>query len=366
MYNKMHLKDLKDLETPALVIDLDKMDRNINKMADYMKSVGCNLRPHFKTHKCPIIAHKQIKAGAIGITCAKLGEAEVLVKAGIDNILIANQIVQTSKLNRLAGLSRLCNIIVAVDNLKNVEDLSQAMQAANSNIGVLIEVDVGLGRCGVRNQEDALRLAEKIYNSPGLTFKGIMGYEGHCVFIENEEKRRISTQEANRMLVEYKSFLEKKGYEVEIVSCSGTGTYKFASVYPGITEIQAGSYIFMDGKYNKTEGVDFENSLFIISTVISKPNEDLAVIDTGLKSMTSEFGIPQVIYPEGASIIGHLSEEHSMLNISLSSAKLNLGDKVIILPSHGCTTVNLYDKYYVASGNIVVSEWEITARGKFI
>lgn len=362
MYNIMHIEDL---ETPALVIDLYKLDRNINKMADYMKSTGCNLRPHFKTHKCPTIAHKQIKAGAIGITCAKLGEAEVLAKAGIDNILIANQIVQTSKLVRLAGISRLCNIIVAVDSLKNADDLSQAMQAASSNIGVLIEVDVGMGRCGVRNQEEALKLAEKISNSPGLEFKGIMGYEGHCVFIDDLEKRRRSTQEANWVLMNYKCFLEEKGYQVEIVSGGGTGTYNITSKYSGITEIQSGSYIFMDGRYSKIGGVDFENSVSIISTVISKPDEDLAVIDAGLKSMTNEFGIPQVLYPEGASI-ETLSEEHSILDTKLCAAKLNTGDKVIILPSHVCTTVNLHDKYYIVGGNIVFSEWEITARGKFV
>lgn len=353
---------MKDLETPALVINEDKLDENINKMSVYMKSFGCCLRPHFKTHKCPIIAHKQIKAGAIGITCAKLGEAEVLAESGIDNILIANQVVQVSKIKRLADIAKTCNVIVAVDNLINIDDLSVAAQNATSNIGVLIEVDVGMARCGVRNKEEALKLAERISNSPGLSFMGIMGYEGHCMFIENMEERKQKTQEANCLLVSYKHFLEEKGYRVDIVSAGGTGTYEFTSNYPGISEVQAGSYIFMDGKYRIVNN-DFENSAFLIATVISRPSRDLVVIDAGIKSMTNEFGIPKVICPDGA-LIEKMSEEHSTIDLRFSSIILDVGDKVIMIPSHICTTVNLHDKYYVMSNNTLISEWEITARGK--
>ncbi|NJD04733.1 MAG: DSD1 family PLP-dependent enzyme [Ruminiclostridium sp.] len=361
MLPKIHINDI---ETPALVVDYLKLKSNIEKMASFMKSVNCSLRPHFKTHKCPVIANLQIDAGAIGITCAKTGEAEILAASGIKDILVANQVVEPSKIRRIAAIAKYCNIIVAVDDLKNVGDLSAAAQELSADIGVVIEADIGMGRCGVRNVNEALELAERIIKSPGLSFKGLMGYEGHCVFIKDFEERRKKTLEANEKLICYKEFLESKGLIIEIVTGGGTGTFNITSRFPGYTEIQAGSYVFMDSKYNSIEGVEFENAAFIISTVVSRPERELAVIDTGMKCMTGEFGIPQVIGTKGATLKA-LAEEHGMVQIDEENSNLNIGDRVKILPSHICTTVNLHDRYYVKYNDYIMDTWSISARGKF-
>lgn len=357
-------KHVVELETPALVIDFDKLDRNIARMADYVKKAGCSLRPHFKTSKCPAIAHRQIKAGAIGITCAKLGEAEVLVNSGIDNILIANQVIEKSKILRLAGMAKYSNIMVAAEDIQNIENLSEAADLLSSKIGILIEVDIGMGRCGARDKEAVLRLAEKTIKSKGLVFKGIMGYEGHCVFIEDTRTRCEKTHDANSMLVEYKDFLEAKGFNVEIVSSGGTGTYQFTSNFEGITEIQAGSYVFMDGRYCSVSDIGFENSLFMLSTVISRPSEDIVITDTGMKAITHEFGMPKVMTPRGLEL-KKLAEEHGILKTEEGMDPIHVGDKIKIIPSHCCTTVNLHDRYYVISNDIVIGTWNIEARGKF-
>jgi D-serine deaminase-like pyridoxal phosphate-dependent protein len=358
-------RHISELETPALVIDLDKLDRNINKMAGYLKKADCNLRPHFKTNKCPAIAHRQLKAGAIGITCAKLGEAEVLAKSGVDNILIANQIVDKSKLLRLAGIARYANIIVAVDSEENIRDLSQAASGFSAKIGVLVEANVNSGRCGIQNKESLLRLTDKVSNLPGLIFKGLMGYEGHCVFIEDPVERERETDKAMDILVGYRNFLESKGYKIEIVSGGGTGTCRITPNRRGVTEIQAGSYVFMDSKYKTVQGLEFENSLSLMATVISRPYGNTVITDLGMKAATYEFGVPQIVEPEGVKLI-KLTEEHGIAEIEASGKDVRVGDRVKIIPSHCCTTVNLHDKYYVASNDIVIAEWDIAARVRFV
>lgn len=358
-------RHVSELETPALVIDLDKLDRNINKMADHLKKAGCNLRPHFKTNKCPAIAHRQLKAGAIGITCAKLVEAEVLARSGVDNILIANQVVDKSKLLRLAGIARYSNIIVAVDSEENIKDLSLAASALSAKIGVLVETNVNSGRCGILDNESLLRLTDKVNSLPGIVFKGLMGYEGHCVFIQDPDERGKKTDEAMDILVGYRDFLESKGYKVEIVSGGGTGTCQFTPNHWGVTEIQAGSYVFMDSRYKTVQGLDFENSIFLMATVISRPYGNTVITDLGMKAATHEFGVPQIIEPEGVKL-NRLTEEHGIAEIEATGKDVRVGDRVKIIPSHCCTTVNLHDKYYIASNDIVVAEWDIAARGKFV
>lgn len=358
-------KHISEIETPALIIDLDKLDNNINKLAAYFKTINCKLRPHFKTHKCPIIAHKQIRAGAIGITCAKLGEAEILAKSGIEHILIANQVIEAGKISRLAGIAKYCDIIVAVDNPDNVSQLSRAASSMNSCIGILIEVDTGMGRCGVRNKERCLKLAEQVKNSSGLVLRGVMGYEGHCVLVEDINTRKTEAEKAIHSLIEYKNFLEAEGYDIKIVSGAGTGTHLYSSRITGMTEIQAGSYVFMDTRYGLLKDLDFEQSLYILSTIISKPCDELAIIDSGMKSMTHDNGLPGIIHPAGMELI-KMSEEHGKVKVDSTAEHASIGDKVKIIPSHCCTTVNLHNVYYVVSNDIVVAEWEISARGKFV
>ncbi len=354
-----------ELDTPALLIDLDKMEANIQKMAGYFTTVSAELRPHLKTHKTPIIAHKQIEAGAIGITCAKLGEAEAVIHAGIRDVLIANQIVGTHKIARLINLAKHSEIMVAVDNAENVETISQAATAKGVTIRILVEVNIGMDRCGVEPGQPTLELARQICQSANLKFEGLMGYEGHTVAKPDRTERETATREAMQRLIETKHYLEKHAIEVSIMSGGGTGTFDITGSIPEMTEVQAGSYVFMDSTYRNVEGVGekFERALSVLTTVVSRPEQDRIIVDTGLKVLTKEFGIPQPIGVAGLEMTG-LSEEHGKMLVSNEDVTLKPGDKLEILPTHCCTTVNLHDRYYGIRNEIVESVWEITARGK--
>lgn len=354
-----------ELDTPALLIDLDKMETNIRRMADYFTTVDAELRPHLKTHKTPIIAHKQIAAGAIGITCAKLGEAEAVIHAGIRDVLIANQIVGTQKIARLINLAKHSEIMVAVDNAHNVQAISDAASAKGVTIRVLVEVNIGMERCGVEPGQSTLALARQICKSPNLKFEGLMGYEGHTVAKPNRTERETATREAMQCLIETKYFLEKHGIDVSIMSGGGTGTFDITGSIPEMTEVQAGSYIFMDSTYRTVEGVGekFDNALSVLATVVSRPQQNRLIVDTGLKVLTKEFGIPQPIGLQGLEMIG-LSEEHGKMTVSNGDVHLKPGDTLEILPTHCCTTVNLHDRYYGIRNEMVESVWEISARGR--
>ena len=352
-----------EIDTPALLIDLDVFEANIQTMADFFKTVNAELRPHAKTHKTPIIAHKQIEAGAIGITCAKLGEAEAMVHAGIRDVLIANQVVGSQKIARLINLAKSSEIMVAVDDAVNVDQLSAAAEVKGVTLRVLIEVSTGMGRCGTVPGEPTLTLAQHILKSKGLKFEGLMGYEGHTVAKPDLIERRIETGKAVDLLIDTKHYLEENGIAVKIMSGGGTGTHAITGAYPEMTEIQAGSYVFMDSMYHNVEGVGdrFPCSLTLLTTVVSRPEATRIIVDSGMKMLTKEFGIPQPL-AEGLEMRG-LSEEHGTMDAE-PSVDLKPGDKLEILPSHCCTTVNLHDCYYGVRNGIVESVWEIAARGK--
>ncbi len=350
-----------DIDTPALLIDIDKMERNIRAMADFFDGRPAGLRPHTKTHKCPVLAHKQLRAGARGVTCAKLGEAEVMAQAGISDILIANQIVGRQKIARLANLARHCDIMVAVETPDNAAELSSAAKAVGATIRVLIEVDVGMHRCGVRSPEAAVSLARALVKNPGLKFEGIMGYEGHVVMMPDFEDREKACLDSMQTLMGAKEAIEKDGIVVGIVSAGGTGTYNIAGAYPGVTEIQGGSYIVMDSKYRSVLQ-DFECALTLLTTVTSRPDKETAIIDAGMKTMTFEFGVPELLNRPGAEI-SFLSEEHG--HLFLQDADPAVGEKLELIPSHCCTTINLHDRYYACRGDRLEAVWPIAARGKF-
>ncbi|MCG9130651.1 DSD1 family PLP-dependent enzyme [Candidatus Poribacteria bacterium] len=354
-----------ELDTPALLIDLDKMEANIETMASYFSTVNADLRPHVKTHKTPIISHKQIAAGAIGVTCAKLGEAEAVIHAGIRDVLIANQVVGPHKIARLINLAKHSEIMVAVDNFENVQAISEAAAAKGATVRMLIEVNIGMNRCGVEPGEPVLKLAEKVRQSPNLKFEGLMGYEGHTVTKRNQVERDAAAREAMQHLLDAKHYLEKQGVEVSIMSGGGTGTFNITGSIPEMTEVQAGSYIFMDSTYGNVEGVgeQFDCSLSVLATVVSRPSPNRVIVDTGLKVLAKEFGIPQPVGVNGVELTG-LSEEHGTIQVSDENVSLKPGDKLEILPSHCCTTVNLHDRYYGIRQGIVESVWDITARGK--
>jgi D-serine deaminase-like pyridoxal phosphate-dependent protein len=354
---------MEELDTPALVIDLPAMERNIRRMSSFFAGKRAQLRPHAKTHKCAIIAQKQLDAGnAVGITCAKLGEAEVLVAGGIRDILIANQIIGKHKIARLAALARHADIMVAVDDPANATDLGAAAVAAGVELRVLVEVNIGMNRCGVAPGEPALALARYVAGTKGLRFMGLQGYEGHLVMLPNYEERKEKALAAMQTLVDTRRFIEASGLPVYIVSGGGTGTFNISSTVPGVDEIQAGSYVFSDTKY-RSVGVDFECALTVLASVISRPTPTVAITDAGHKVATSEFGMPEIKDIPGATL-AKLSEEHGKIEFAEANRDLKVGDKVQYIVSHGCTTINLHDRYFgVRDGRLEVV-WDIAGRGK--
>jgi len=352
-----------EIETPALLIDLDALERNIAKMANYFSKAKASLRPHAKTHKTPIIAHKQLRAGAIGVCCQKLGEAEVMVTAGIDDVLITNQVVDPQKIERLVGLANHGKVTVAVDDLGVARATSEIAIRRGLKQDVVIEVNVGINRCGVEPGKPTREFAGNLLKFRGLNLRGLLGYEGPFFDIADFEKRKAAANARNKLLVETKDLLEDAGIDTEIVSAGSTGTYNITGNYPGITEVEAGSYVFMDTTYMKLEGLGFESALALLTTVISRPTSERAVIDAGLKAITQEFGMPQVKGVEGVRLQS-LSEEHGTLKLENPRVKVKIGDKIEIIPSHCCTTVNLHEKYYCTREDVLEAVWDIPARGK--
>ncbi len=349
-----------DLDTPVLVLDLDALEANIAYMANFMAGATANLRPHSKTHKCAEIAKRQLAAGAVGITCAKLGEAEALAPVAPD-ILIANQIIGPTKIGRLVRLRRHTDVMVAVDDPTNIDELSAAAVAAGVTLRLLVEVDIGMGRCGVDTPEQALELAQRVDRAPGLVFAGLQGYEGHAVMLPEREARREAAEKAMGKLTGVRSFIEQSDLPVAIVSGGGTGTYNVTGNFPGVDEVQAGSYATMDARYGGLLP-EFRPALSVLATVVSKPTVDRVIADAGLKSITPEFGMPVVLQPEGLTT-AKLSEEHGTHG-GPGAAGLRLGDKIRLQPTHGCTTINLHDRYFVVQGERVVDVWPVDARGR--
>lgn len=351
-----------DIDTPALLVDVSAMEQNISKMAKFASAEGVSLRPYIKTHKSTILAQKQLAAGAVGIGCAKLGEAEVMAAAGINDILIGNQIIGVAKIERLINLARNTDVIVAVDNRQNVDQLSTTAAAKGVKIRIIVELDVGLHRCGVKPGEAALSLAKYVDTAPGLKFCGFMGYEGHLQHVAEPEERAARVKEDVGLLVKTAEMAKLAGLRVDIVSASGTVTYKETGKLPGIIEIQPGTYIFMDSNYYPIMP-DFERALTVLATVVSHPEEDYVLIDAGSKALSTESGMPEIKDIAGAKLT-RVWEEHGKVELGEPSLRLKIGDKVEIYPSHVCTTVNLYDQYFAISNDRVEAVWEIDARGK--
>jgi len=350
-----------EIDTPALILDHQKLKNNIQKMADFFKDKPAKLRPHFKTPKTVEIAKMQLDTGAVGITCAKVSEAEELVNAGVKDILIANEIVGETKIKRLVRLLKKgADVKVAVDSEENICELSRLMGQARISLGVLIDINVGLPRCGV-SPEKSLELARLIAKSPGLKLRGIMGYEGHIVLVEDRKFREDECKKSLEKLIQAKEILERDGYEIQIVSAGGTGTYYITGAYPGITEVQAGSYCLMDTRYDKL-GLGFEKAVTVLATVISKAFAPFIITDAGEKTMSIEFGMPELIGFPGARLV-MLSEEHGHILVEGTPPDLKIGDKVEFYPSHICTTINLNDRLWVVDQDRVIDCWKISARG---
>jgi D-serine deaminase-like pyridoxal phosphate-dependent protein len=334
---------LDQVETPALIVDLDAMEANLRDMSNFFAGRACKLRPHFKNHKTPVLAWKQIRAGAIGMTCATVREAEILVEHGIINILIANEIAGQEKPERLAELSRNASVMVGVDNVASIRDLAVAQRNRKSQIEVLIDVNTGLNRCGVVPGQPALELARYAVEH-GLAVRGVMGYEGHLQALPPSAERDEAVRVGAKAIVESAALLESAGIAATIRSTGGTGTYAAAGTYPGITEIQAGSYLLMDNIY-VSRGASFQRSLTVLATVISTRGRNHAVLDCGVKAISGERGLPTMKDVPGARLSA-LHAEHAILELNSESPVLTPGQKAEVWVHYSDATVNLHSKMY--------------------
>ncbi len=349
------------IDTPALLVDYDKLLANIRRMAEFFVDRPAKLRPHAKTHKCVEIARLQLEHGAVGITCAKLGEAEALADGGIADILVANQIVGPIKIARLVRLARRCQIAVAVDDPENVRQLSDACAAAGVSVRCLVEVDIGMGRCGVEAGPAALELARLVDESPGLVFGGLQAYEGHLQEIVPFDQRRQRARADMQKAIDTRALIEEAGLPVGVISGAGTGTHAITGVMLGVDEVQAGSYATMDGNYRKV-GAPFENALTVLTTVVSRPHPETAIVDAGLKAVTPEFGEPTPVM-RGITYT-EFSEEHGTLQVVGAARRLRIGDTLQLIPAHGCTTINLYDSLHIIKDGHLRDVWAVAGRGR--
>jgi D-serine deaminase-like pyridoxal phosphate-dependent protein len=346
-----------DLTTPALLLDLPTVRKNILTMAASLNGAP-RLRPHVKSHKCVQIARMQIEAGAAGMTTATVWEAAMMARAGIDDLLIANEVVGDEKTHCLAETARIARMTVAVDHIRNAEMVSAAARRANSEIGVLIEVDVGMNRCGVRSAEEACSLAKKLGSLPGLRLRGVMGYEGHCALEVNRGVRAAKAGEAMNKLLAVADALEADGFEIEIVSAGGTGTYDLTGANPRITEIQAGSYVFMDVTRLPIAPA-FEIGLTVLCTVVSR-TADTVVLDCGKKAIGADFMLPRLM---GSGLPARAcAEEHLLFDVD-DNHPLEVGDRVEVISGYCPITVNIHEVYHVIEDGRVVDIWPILTRG---
>jgi D-serine deaminase-like pyridoxal phosphate-dependent protein len=349
-----------ELDTPSLLMDLDKVERNLATMAKLYAGSSVRLRPHAKTHKVPILALRQLALGAIGICCAKLGEAEVLAAGGVSELLITTEIVGATKIRRLIAVARQVNVTTVVDDIGASEQLSLAATEAGLRLRCLVDLNVGQNRCGVEPGEPALALAEKVARLPGLQLVGLQGYEGHLQHIVDVGERKVANGRAMQLLSDTADLLLSKGLPIEIVSTAGTGTGQFAAQWPRVTELQPGSYVVMDSDYGRVQGLPFENALTVLTSVVSKRTNE-AIVDAGIKSLSTDAGpakpanLDATYVPQG--------DEHGKLTFA-NGNPLSHGDKVELIPSHCDTTINLHDAYYVTRDKRVVGVWPIATRGK--
>jgi D-serine deaminase-like pyridoxal phosphate-dependent protein len=352
-----------DVATPALILDLPAVRANIAEMTRRMASLPAALRPHAKIHKSPILGQMQIDAGAIGLTTATVWEATAMIEAGIADVLIANQVVGPRKVAELARLAGMGQVLALVDDVSNVERISAAAHKAGSEVGLLVELDVGLHRSGVRSVAAAVDLAEHVERLPGVRLRGPFGYEGHCMLEPDRAERVRKAKAANAALLELVDALQARGLNTEIVAAGGLGTWDITGANPRITEIHAGSYVFSDAFHrNLVPGV--EPALTVLTTIISRTGA-MAVVDCGRKSIGIDRTPPELVGVRGAVRFEHgehfIHEEHTALEFEAGS-ELTVGDTVRMMPGYSPTTVNFYDCYYVVEDELVTDVWPVLGR----
>ena len=357
---------LAEVDTPALILDLDPFERNLARMADAVRGQPVRLRPHAKSHKCAEIALHQIAAGAVGVCCQKVSEAEALVAGGVGDVLVANEVVGVGKLARLAALARRAQLAVCVDAVQNVLDLDAAAARAGVRLDLLVEINVGADRCGVAPGAPALALARSIAAGRNLRFAGLQAYHGGAQHLRSVVERRSAIGRAVELVRSTRALIEADGIACATVTGAGTGSFPLELASGAYDELQPGSYIFMDADYNRNEydasWPRFEQSLFVWTTVMSRPTPSRAVVDAGLKASSVDSGMPQ---PRGLPGVEYVkaSDEHGVLAIAPGAKAPALGEKLLLVPGHCDPTVNLYDWFVCVRRGVVEALWPVSARG---
>ena len=357
---------LEELDTPSLILDLDAFERNLARLNESLAGRKVAVRPHAKSHKCPQIALRQIALGAVGVCCQKVSEAEAMVQGGVGDVLIANEVVGAAKVKRVAALAKQARIAVCADDAGNVAALDAAARDFGARLDVLVEVNVGANRCGVEPGAPTLKLARQIAGCANLRFAGLQAYQGAAQHLRKVEERRAAIEAAVAKVKATTELLSQAGLSCEKVTGAGTGTYPFEAVSGVYHEIQPGSYIFMDADYAKNDWTEsgaprFEHSLFVWTTVMSRPSPERAIVDAGLKASSVDSGMPRIAANDGAQYI-KASDEHGVLQVN-GARGYAVGDKLKLIPGHCDPTVNLYDYYACVRDGRVESVWPITARG---
>ena len=358
-----------ELETPAVLVDLDVVERNLSRMADYCHGKNLRLRPHAKTHKIPSLAKWQLEKGAQGITVAKIGEAEVMIDAGITDILIAYPVVGGGKAEKLAELATRADLTVALDSLEVAEAISWEVKRKSAKVGILIEIDVGFRRCGIANEDEVLVLAQKVDSLPNLEFNGLMFFPGH--FQVPEQERAAMRVGVNDFLSRVQSKIKQSGLPLTTVSGGSTPTALESHLFIGVNETRPGMYIFND-RTMVGIGIAHEEdcALSVVTTVVSTSVSGGAIIDAGSKTLSSDrypigdgkgYGL---IKGDQETVLEKLSEEHGHLNISRSSRQYSVGQRLTVIPNHVCSTVNMHNQIYGVRGDQVETVWEVAGRGK--
>jgi len=353
---------VESLDTPQLLVALDVVDANLATLLAACDQRGIALRVHFKSLKCTGLAHYLRQRGVDSFLCAKLNEAEALIEAGLTDVFIANQIVGRTKLRMLTELCQRGRVSVCADDPENVRALSQAAVAAETTVGVLVEVNIGMNRCGVEPGRSALELARLIVSLPGLHFVGLQGYDGHLQMLSDPEERRTRCLEGLDRLIGTRRVLEGEGIPVAVVTGGGTGTWEYASAYPGMTEIQPGSFILMDCAYHQVRP-EFGCALSVLATVLSR-RDDHYVLDAGSKAISRDFGTPVIKDHQPQETVVKLSEEHTTVSCK-DAAGPRVGDLREVVPAHCCATMNLHRTCVGVRGGVIEAVWPIEASGRY-
>jgi D-serine deaminase-like pyridoxal phosphate-dependent protein len=357
---------LEDVDTPALILDLDAFEANLRMLADAVRASGVRVRTHAKTHKCPEVAKRQLALGAVGACCQKVSEAEAMVAGGVDDVLVTNEIVGAPKLERLARLAAGARIGVCVDDAGNVAELEAAAARAGSRLDVYVELEVGMGRCGVAPGEPALALARAVAAAPHLRFEGLQAYNGRAQHVRTLVERRALIERAAGQVRATRRLLEGAGIACATVTGAGSGTFMLEVESGAWNEIQPGSYAFMDADYAKNEQAEplphFMHALFVLTTVMSRGGGARAIVDAGLKASSVDSGMPVLWERPGLAYV-QASDEHGFIEVAPGAAAPALGEKLLLVPGHCDPTINLHDWYVCVRRGVVEALWPISARG---